>query len=394
MLLQVKVPCRMLDPDGGDNAVMQLNLGEGKTSVILPMLAATISYQEKRVARVTVLRSTFPSNEADMRNKLGGLLGLRVYVIPCRRDYKIEEKDIRELAQTYTECLLARGVVMAMPEHRLSFELKTLELARKGSVSASEMLKVLQWGADHFRDVLDEVDELLSVRYQLIYTVGSQVELDGNDTRWAVAALILKSVRKHMPAVFAQHGDTFFEYSGHPKHEFPASCRLLTSASCPAHKDHVFCSLATRVAADIADVLKLPLDPDGKRSHADVKLRRAMLDPLLPKGDLDLALSLVAIDKRATVLTARGYLAFGVLQTALRKRWRVEYGVHPRGPRLMAVPFRAKDVAAERTEFAHADLAIVLTMLHYCRSGLSNKQLVVALERLAKSDRAAAIYSS
>jgi hypothetical protein len=197
----------MLDPQGGKNAVMQLNMGEGKTSIILPMLAATISYQEKRVARVTVLRSTFPSNESDMRHKLGGLLGLRLYVIPCRRDFDIGDEGICELKQTYNECLSVKGIVMAMPEHRLSFELKTLELARKGSTSASEMLKVLQWGADHFRDVLDEVDELLNVRYQLIYTVGSQVEVDGGDTRWIASALMLRSVRKHMPAVFAEHGD-------------------------------------------------------------------------------------------------------------------------------------------------------------------------------------------
>ena len=33
--------------------------------------------------------------------------------------------------------------------------------------------------------------------------------------------------------------------------------------------------------------------------------------------------------------------------------------------RLMAVPFRAKDVAADRTEFGHPDVALVLTQLSY-----------------------------
>jgi hypothetical protein len=41
----------------------------------------------------------------------------------------------------------------------------------------------------------------------------------------------------------------------------------------------------------------------------------------------------------------------------------------------MAVPFRAKDVASERTEFGHPDVAIVLTQLSYYYSGLSDAQL-------------------
>lgn len=52
----------------------------------------------------------------------------------------------------------------------------------------------------------------------------------------------------------------------------------------------------------------------------------------------------------------------------------------------MAVPFRAKDVAAERAEFGHPDVAIVLTLLSYYYSGLSDEQLedtFIRLRRLA-----------
>ncbi len=39
----------------------------------------------------------------------------------------------------------------------------------------------------------------------------------------------------------------------------------------------------------------------------------------------------------------------------------------------MAVPFRAKDVSAERTEFGHPDIALFLTQLNYYNQGLTDQ---------------------
>ncbi|CAF4429303.1 unnamed protein product, partial [Rotaria magnacalcarata] len=48
----------------------------------------------------------------------------------------------------------------------------------------------------------------------------------------------------------------------------------------------------------------------------------------------------------------------------------------------MAVPFRAKDVVVDRTEFGHPDVALVLTHLSYYYSGLSDLQLSQCFNRL------------
>ena len=77
-------------------------------------------------------------------------------------------------------------------------------------------------------------------------------------------------------------------------------------------------------------------------------------------------------------LIIRGLLSSEVmLLVALKKRYRVNYGVNPSASfnRLMAVPFRAKDVVADRTEFGHPDVALVLTQLSYYYSGLSDEQM-------------------
>ena len=88
-------------------------------------------------------------------------------------------------------------------------------------------------------------------------------------------------------------------------------------------------------------------------------------------------------------LIVRGLLSSEVLLVALRKRYRVNYGINPskKFNRLMAVPFRAKDVAAENTEFGHPDVAIVLTQLSYYYSGLQDSQMLKCFERLSQEER-------
>jgi hypothetical protein len=88
------------------------------------------------------------------------------------------------------------------------------------------------------------------------------------------------------------------------------------------------------------------------------------------------------------ILIIRGLLSSEVLLVALKKRHRVNYGVNPSSSfnRLMAVPFRAKDVVADRTEFGHPDVALVLTHFCYYYSGLNNEQLVQCFDRLADEE--------
>ncbi|CAF4273305.1 unnamed protein product, partial [Rotaria sordida] len=94
-------------------------------------------------------------------------------------------------------------------------------------------------------------------------------------------------------------------------------------------------------------------------------------------------------------LIIRGLLSSEVLLIAFKKRYRVNYGVNPNiyFNRLMAVPFRAKDIVADRTEFGHPDVALVLTHLSYYYSGLNDEQLTQCFNRLiAEETDPASIY--
>ncbi len=98
-----------------------------------------------------------------------------------------------------------------------------------------------------------------------------------------------------------------------------------------------------------------------------------------------------------TLLVLRGLLACGVLQLGLSKRWRVNYGENPKAREIsirMAVPYRFKDVASEKTEFGHPDVAFILTQLCYYYSGLESDQLMDCFRYLKRESQADSVYKS
>ncbi|KAL8784896.1 MAG: hypothetical protein Q9213_003709 [Squamulea squamosa] len=69
---QVRVALEMINPSSSSNTLMQLNMGEGKSSVITPLIAATLA-DGKRVVRVIVLRPLTRQMEATLIQRLSGL---------------------------------------------------------------------------------------------------------------------------------------------------------------------------------------------------------------------------------------------------------------------------------------------------------------------------------
>lgn len=94
------------------------------------------------------------------------------------------------------------------------------------------------------------------------------------------------------------------------------------------------------------------------------------------------------------LLLLKGLFAHEILQFAFQqKRWRVTYG-HDFSRSMLAVPFRAKDVPALRSEFSHVDITIILTCLSYYYEGLSDEQLFLSFGELNNIDNADGEYDS
>eukprot|EP00854_Cymbomonas_tetramitiformis_P005609 gene5609-6794_t len=128
--MQATVARHMLE--GTENRLLQLNMGEGKTAVIMPLVLAAAARGE-HVVRATVLSSLFVTNAADWQRNLGGLLHRRVHPVWCRRDLPIDAAAAEKLLELCRAAPGDRHVLITVPESRGSLELKALELALESS---------------------------------------------------------------------------------------------------------------------------------------------------------------------------------------------------------------------------------------------------------------------
>ncbi|XP_055313653.1 uncharacterized protein LOC129574965 isoform X2 [Sitodiplosis mosellana] len=399
--IQIEIANRMIEPPkkegvNAKHSVMQLNMGEGKTAVIVPISAAVLA-DGTQACQITVLKSLFATNLKALRQYLGGMLNRRIYTFPCRRDMKIEQ-HVEALLNIYEECKREKGVILTLPEYRLSFQLKIYESIQKGHINvAKSFMDVHKWINTNVRNLLDESDAILQPKYQLIYTVGNQLSPDGGFERWFVTQAILKRVPFHMKKLYKKYGKSKIEFDeqyiekghvfGAPKVNYRSDvfmpCRILDET--------IFDDLKARLVEDFLKgelQVAFSVDPSMKSDLEDV-LKQKEIDKksLLMIGNFPLK-------ERNTIMILSGLLRFEVLKLVLTKRWRVNYGVDKtqKGKRKMAIPFKAKDVAAEMTEFGHPDAAICFTQLSYYYSGLDDDQLYQVFEVLESEQGSSVIY--
>lgn len=379
--IQIEVAKKMIDPVDNKHSVMQLNMGEGKTAVIVPLLCAVLS-NEKHVCQVTVLKSLFQSNLKTLRQCLGGMLNRRIFTFPCRRDMIKNEGEAKQLLESYHQCLQSKGVIMTLPEYRLSLQLKLYETARKGqSGIAAILFQIREWVNQNVRNILDESDAILNPKYQLIYTVGEQLPLDGGELRWIITQNILKRIPANMLLLWKKYGNEKIELDQHfDFKEWPekfAPCRILHSS--------VYEELQNNIANDFIEERTGVSFPKLKTSQKEL-VKTVLIDRTVNAGTYDECMKIFEDYPvyQDVIYLLSGLLKFEVLHLVLKKRWRVNYGVNPNGHRKMAVPFIAKDVCAENTEFGHPDVAIAFTYLSYYYSGLTDEQLSNCFETLSK----------
>lgn len=256
------------------------------------------------------------------------------------------------------------GIILTLPEYRLSFQLKIYESIEKEEFQTTQdLLKIYKWTNANIRNILDESDAILNAKYQLIYTIGNQLPPDGDSQRWLVTQAVLKRVPFHMKALYDEHGKEnveFIESCGFRSDVF-TRCRILDDTGM------IFDTLKERLIDDFLEG-RLDINFNGITAARKEKLS----DLLLHKNADQKAFQVIdefPLEQANKILILSGLLRCEVLKLALTKRWRVNYGVKENHRRRMAIPFKAKDVAAEMTEFGHPDVAVCLTQLSYYYSG-------------------------
>ncbi|KIJ64301.1 hypothetical protein HYDPIDRAFT_90752, partial [Hydnomerulius pinastri MD-312] len=282
------------------------------------------------------------------------------------------------------ECKQEGGILVVQPDHVLSFKLMSVEkqLDQDGQM-AQKLLECQRWLHSHARDLLDESDEILHVRYQLVYTIGLQKHLEGFPDRWTTTQQVLGLVRKHAIFLRDDHPLGLEIESGTPG-SFPHTRILQTNAGQ---------ELISRIAQDIMDGLLPNFSFDQARSG----LRDAIHSFISRKHNTPSDIQMVKDYSQqgplwSGLLLLRGLFASNILLFALKeRRWRVDYGLAPHRT-MLAVPYRAKDMPAPKAEFGHPDVAIILTCLSYYYGGLTEEQLRTCFEILLKQDNPSLEY--
>ena len=375
---QAQVAFEMMKPHSAKNSVLQLNMGEGKSSVILPSVVAALA-DGKRLVRVITLKELSRQSFHVLLTKLGGLLNRRIFQMPFSRSLRLTPADALEIRSRYSSCMSNNGVVLTQPEHISSFELMGLETLIAGETPlATELLETQKWLDLNSRDVLDESDELLSPSYELVYTVGTQTAIDFSPDRWILIQQVLDLVAR-MAEIESQSGSSGLEM----RSINPAGFPQLRFSDVELGN-----SVMRKIAKHICDhgLSKLPFHTFSKATRES--LYRYITRQKAAPSDLACLQGTVCSTEFFSncALLLRGLIAGGILLFAFhRKRFRVDYGLAPLRTAL-AVPYRAKDHPAPRAEFSHPDVTIVLTCLSYYYTGLSDEQLRANFEALFRSD--------
>lgn len=354
-------------------------MGEGKSSVIVPISVAVLADGDQ-VVRVIVPKALTTQMFQLLVDRLGGLANRRIYFIPFSRSLQVDAQQVVALRELMEECMQSRGILVVQPEHILSLKLvsveKQLSQAQDDQVPAL-LLELQKWLHSRSRDILDESDEILHVRYQLAFTIGLQQHMEGFPERWTTTQQVLGLVKKNAPSL---------------RNFFPLGieCERVPSSYFP-HLRILQANTGQRLITWIVQAIMDGHLPNFSFQQLPSVLRKAIHSFISCQ---DVTPSKVRMIKEycqhtplwGGLLLLRGLLATGILLFAFtERRWRVDYGLAP-SRTMLAVPYRAKDVPAQRAEFGHPDVAITLTCLSYYYGGLNEEQLRASFEILLKQD--------
>jgi hypothetical protein len=406
---------RMIDSStAGDGVqpVVQLNMGEGKTRVILPMLALYFGSKGK-LPRLTVLSSILKEAQEYLHEVLtASLQGCAVCALPFVRDVDVNKHRLDAISRCLERCRKSCGALVVAPEHRQSLYLKGVELLLRLDQPGESSQRIASDTEDSacskrllalqrefaYVDVLDECDEVLRPTTKLVYTHGDHVQLPSLSTRCDMTMAVLRVVNMDESVDTLDDESLVLEDLKWPG-GFRA-VRLIPGVPFEHKKSEFLTKVATLVLTDPEPLHSLRWTNELEKQNKH--LFHAIIEFVATSNTDDAAVLEASIRRSVlsetqidAVYMLRGLLSHDLLVHCLQKRYRVNFGIKPNGSKRIAVPFHGSDTPAPRAEFAHPDCGLMFTLLSYFNSGLTVEQLRQSFETLLGrgGDAQHAIYS-
>ncbi|KAK3349552.1 hypothetical protein B0T25DRAFT_548396 [Lasiosphaeria hispida] len=372
---QKRMASSMMEPPGRRNYVMQLDMGEGKSSVIIPIVAAELG-DGSRLVRVVVAKPQSRQMRHTLTRALGGLLNRRVCWLPFLRGLQATGDEVGHLINLCREWAADGSLILAQPEHILSLKLLCVEAALSRSPVANSLLALRHYLRNASRDIVDESDENFNIKNNLIYTIGSPKPINFGSLRWRLIQNVLEVAAEVAAEMYREHPEEL-EFKLTRDGRFP-TIRIFDEAGATIFSDGVCRRICN------GGLGGFPYTANQTPDTEDATVRY-MLDPWLAGEEATrVEARFRANGLLEALLLLRGLVAHQLLSFTLRQRWRVNYGraYNRQPPTGLAVPYRAKDIPAPRSQFSHPDVTVILTCLSYYYGGLSDDELFSMLRRL------------
>jgi len=314
-------------------------MGEGKSSVIVPLVTSTLA-DGSTLVRVVTLKPLSNQMFQLLVSRLSGLANRPIFYVPFSRSLRMSTSLARTISGLYRRCVTEGGVLVVQPEHILSQKLMHVDILlashenRDKRSIAHELGALQDWVTKVSRDVLDESDEILHVRYQLVYTAGEQLPVDDHPNRWTTIQEVFSLLQAHavkLRSNFPKMIEVDTTLKGFP------ILRILD----PSINQELSTLIIDHALEGRLPSLPLSALPSPILGAA----RRFMAKKEVSDEDRDLVYEHCAgTAVLKGILLLRGLLmdSDGILGYVLKeRRWRVNYGLHP-SRTLLAVPYRAK----------------------------------------------------
>lgn len=378
---QLEIATQMRKPPGGKNAVMQLNMGEGKSSVIIPILSAALA-DGTDLVRVFAGKPQSKQMFDALVSAMGGLMNRRIYSFPFTRESQLKPESIRKILTLLEDCQETGGILFMQLEQHLSLKL-FVEL-NENITNTRALIKIIKLFYSS-RDIIDEVDEIMSPNYELVYTLGRVGAVDYAPNRWQCIQQLLELFRlcsnDNMNDDDILYTDIDERLDGYP------DIRFLTDR---AFDDTIGLVVQRFMKSGLKLLTTRHVKQDGKDAIRDFLT--------LPRPDENTVTRM----RKFTALRQSGFaLLRGAFQGNLRtmfmeKRWRVDYGRDVnRMPRMRtAVPFAAKDTPKPRAEYSSPDAVIQFTYMAYYQDGLREEDVKELITYLRKQSNGRDNYAS
>jgi hypothetical protein len=347
-------------------------------------MAAAVLANGRSLHRVIVPKALLLQTAQLLQGRLGGLLGREIRHVPFSHKTSTKAETIDAYRKLHVGVQKSCGVMLALPEHILSFKLSGLQRLLDNRIpEALDMIRVQEWMTRESRDVLDECDFTLAVKTQLIYPSGPQKTVDGHPIRWETAEDVLRLVECHLDKLVKELPQSL-KVIRRTEKGFPIVYFLRQDA-----EDILLERLVENICSGQTSILP------GQWTTSDTIAIKTFISQEKVSKSIVQQIRQIFPDQPAAkkvVYLLRGFLVYRILLMALKKRWNVQYGLDSRRDPI-AVPFSAKGIPSEMAEWGHPDVAILLTCLSFYYEGLNVVQIRQTLEHVLKSDDPCHVYN-